>query len=86
MGLADQTGTRLSVGGRPAVSGSTATFPLWPGPLNPPGEANTCYLMPCRSSLNITRRISMGMGSAYGPDHEPWVVDTHFSCLCTLEA
>jgi uncharacterized protein (TIGR03032 family) len=80
MGLAVD-GTRLSVGGASTVW-EYRNVPAVVRTLDPPDRHDACYV-PRR--LHVTGDID-GHELAYGPDHELWVVNTRFSCLCTLEA
>jgi uncharacterized protein (TIGR03032 family) len=80
MGLAVD-GTRLSVGGSHTVW-EYRNVPAVARTLDPPERHDACYV-PCR--LHVTGDID-GHELAYGPEHDLWVVNTRFSCLCTLEA
>lgn len=80
MGLAVD-GTHLSVGGASTVW-EYRNVPAAARTLEPPERHDACYV-PRR--LHVTGDIDVHE-LAYGPDHQLWVVNTRFSCLCMLEA
>jgi uncharacterized protein (TIGR03032 family) len=79
MGVAAD-GTRVSIGGAHAVW-EYRNVPAVAPTLDPPGRHDACYV-PRR--LHVTGDIDVHE-LAYGRDHELWVVNTRFSCLCTLD-
>ena len=80
MGLAtDQA--RLTIGGSNTVW-DYRNLPAVAPQLDPPGKHDACYL-PRR--IHVTGDIDIHE-LAYDRDHELWVVNTRFGCLCTLDA
>jgi uncharacterized protein (TIGR03032 family) len=80
MGLAVDV-TRLSVGGGHTVW-EYRNVPAVARTLDPPERHDACYV-PRR--LHVTGDIDVHE-LAYDQDHALWVVNTRFSCLCTLDA
>jgi uncharacterized protein (TIGR03032 family) len=80
MGLAVD-GTRLSVGGSHTVW-EYRNVPAVARTLDPPDRHDACYV-PRR--LHVTGDIDVHE-LAYDQSHALWVVNTRFSCLCTLDA
>src|SRR5262249_57574945 len=68
-------------GGPRGGGGGTATARAPPPPPDPPGGHAACSL-PRRS--HVTGNIQ-GHEMAWGADGALWVVNTRFSCLCTLD-
>jgi uncharacterized protein (TIGR03032 family) len=79
MGLA-LDGNRLAVGTTIQVW-EYADVPALTAKLDPPGRHDACFLP--RAS-HVTGNIQ-GHEMAWGPGGELWVVNTRFSCLCTLD-
>jgi uncharacterized protein (TIGR03032 family) len=79
MGLAFD-GNRLAVGTSLQVW-EFADVPAVTAKLDPPGRHDACFLP--RAS-HVTGNIQ-GHEMAWGPGGELWVVNTRFSCLCTLD-
>ena len=79
MGLAFD-GNRLAVGTSLQVW-EFADLPAVTAKLDPPGRHDACFLP--RAS-HVTGNIQ-GHEMAWGPGGELWVVNTRFSCLCTLD-
>jgi uncharacterized protein (TIGR03032 family) len=79
MGLALE-GTRLAVGTSIQVW-EFVDVPAVTAKLDPPDRNDACFLP--RAS-HVTGNIQ-GHEMAYGADGELWVVNTRFSCLCTLD-
>jgi uncharacterized protein (TIGR03032 family) len=79
MGLAFD-GNRLAVGTSLQVW-EFADVPAVTAKLDPPGKHDACFLP--RSS-HVTGNIQ-GHEMAWGTGEELWVVNTRFSCLCTLK-
>jgi uncharacterized protein (TIGR03032 family) len=80
MGLAADR-TRLTIGGANTVW-DYRNMPAVAQKLDPPGRHDACYL-PRR--LHVTGDIDIHE-LAYDQGGELWVVNTRFSCLCTLDA
>jgi uncharacterized protein (TIGR03032 family) len=80
MGIAAD-GTRLTVGGTHTVW-EYRNVPAVARTLDPPDAHDACYV-PRR--LHITGDIDVHE-LAYDQNHELWVVNTRFCCLCTLDA
>jgi len=83
MGLAvhgQGAGGRLAIGGKKSVS-YLRNMPAVARKLDPPGKHDACYLP---RSIHITGDIDIHeMG--YDAQNELWLVNTRFSCLCTLD-
>jgi uncharacterized protein (TIGR03032 family) len=79
MGLA-VAGDRMAIGTRLHVW-EYVNVPAVSSRLDPPGRHDACFLP--RSS-HVTGDIQ-GHEMAWGGDGELWVVNTRFSCLCTLD-
>src|SRR5262249_26857889 len=78
MGLALQ-GDRLAIGTSVQV-GEYVDAPAVTAKLEPPGRHDACFLP---RSCHVTGNIQ-GHEMAWGEGQELWVVNTRFSCLCTL--
>lgn len=72
---------RLTVGGAQSVW-SYRNMPAVAATLEPPGRHDACYV-PRR--IHVTGDIDVHE-MAYAADGELWLVNTSFSCLCTLDA
>lgn len=79
MGLAVD-GDRLAIGIRSMVW-EFVNVPAVAAKLNPPGKHDACFLP---RSCHITGDIQIHE-MAWGAGGELWVVNTRFSCLCTLD-
>jgi uncharacterized protein (TIGR03032 family) len=80
MGLAADA-ARLAIGGAHTVW-YCRNMPAVAQKLDPPGAHDACYL-PRR--IHVTGDIDVHE-LAWGRDDELWLVNTRFSCLCTLDA
>jgi uncharacterized protein (TIGR03032 family) len=80
MGMAAAQG-RLTIGGTNTVW-EYRNVPAVARTLEPPDKHDACYV-PRR--LHVTGDIDIHE-LAYAQDHTLWVVNTRFSCLCTLDA
>jgi len=80
MGVAAQ-GSRLAIGGQKAIW-ELRNLPAVARKLEPAGKYDACYL-PRR--IHITGDIDIHE-MAFAADGELWLVNTRFSCLCTLDA
>src|SRR5262245_9888016 len=80
MGVAAD-GARLTIGGAHTVW-EYRNVPAVARTLDPPDTHDACYVP---RGLHVTGDIDIHE-LAYGQDHELWVVNTRFSCLCTLDA
>ena len=80
MGLVADPG-RLTIGGANTVW-DYRNMPAVAQHLEPPGTHDACYL-PRR--LHVTGDIDIHE-LAYDQQHDLWVVNTRFCCLCTLDA
>lgn len=83
MGLAVHGGApaqRLTIGGKQSVS-FLRNMPAVARKLEPPGKYDSCYLP---RSIHITGDIDIHE-LAYDAADELWLVNTRFSCLCTLD-
>ena len=79
MGMA-LAGDRLAIGTRVQVW-EFVDVPAVAAKLDPPGRTDACFLP--RAS-HVTGNIQVHE-MAWGRDRELWVVNTPFSCLCTLD-
>ena len=83
MGMAVHGGaprTRLTIGGQKSVS-YLRNMPAVARKLEPPGKHDACYLP---RAIHITGDIDIHE-MAYDAADELWLVNTRFSCLCTLD-
>ena len=80
MGIAAD-GTRLSIGGSHTVW-EYRNVPAVSRTLDPPDSHDACYV-PRR--LQVTGNLDVHE-LAYDGQHKLWVINTRFSCLCTLDA
>ncbi len=79
MGLA-VTGNLLTIGGQKSVT-YLHNMPAVARKLEPHGRYDSCYLL---RSVHITGDIDIHE-MAYDAHNELWLVNTRFSCLCTLD-
>jgi uncharacterized protein (TIGR03032 family) len=79
MGMA-LAGDRLAVGTTIQVL-EFVDVPAVTAKLDPPGRHDACFLP---RSAHVTGNIQIHE-MAWGSGHELWVVNTRFSCLCTLD-
>jgi len=79
MGMAVH-GPRLTIGGQKSVS-YLRNMPAVARKLEPPGKHDACYLP---REIHITGDIDIHEMS-YDAENELWLVNTRFSCLCTLD-
>jgi uncharacterized protein (TIGR03032 family) len=80
MGIAADA-TRLAIGGTNTVW-SYRNMPAVAQKLEPPGTHDACYLPRC---IHVTGDIDIH-DLAWARDGALWLVNTRFSCLCTLDA
>ncbi len=83
MGMAVHGGApapRLTIGGRKSVT-YLRNMPAVARKLEPRGKYDSCYLP---REIHITGDIDVHE-MAYDADDELWIVNTRFSCLCTLD-
>ncbi len=79
MGMA-VNGPRLTIGGQKSVS-YLRNMPAVARKLEPLGKHDACYLP---REIHITGDIDIHE-MAYDAEDELWLVNTRFSCLCTLD-
>lgn len=83
MGMAAHSGApavRLTIGGQKSVT-YLRNMPTVARKVAPPGKHDACYLP---RAIHITGDIDIHE-MAYDAEDELWLVNTRFSCLCTLD-